>query len=239
MGVVLSTAGAAPSARVRELTRQGIREYQIGDFTRALADISEAYKLSGAAALLFDLGQCHRALEHWKEAEFAYRQYLIEVPRARNREEVTKLVADMRARQEAQAAERRSPRPVHVVSSGPPAEARRPAPAPSIVLVEAPKSPAATAPVVAVTVPKTRPAGSHALAIGLFSGAAVAAGFAITGAVRLAGYEGDLGHAAQTQSFTDYQSMAGRQPNAANWRTASIVLGAVAAVCVLGGVLVW
>ena len=101
LALVVGATGAAPAGqeRAREFARQSIREYEIGAFDRALADAAEAYELSGAPELLFNLGQCHRALAHWKEALFSYRNYLRRRPEAKNRVQVLALIEEMRARQ--------------------------------------------------------------------------------------------------------------------------------------------
>ncbi|MHB8417245.1 MAG: hypothetical protein ACYDCL_04155 [Myxococcales bacterium] len=80
---------------VRRLTFQSIREYNVRDFEGSLRDAKQAYALSGLPALLFNLGQCYRALGQWREAEFSYRGYLREKKDAPNRKEVLALIAQM------------------------------------------------------------------------------------------------------------------------------------------------
>jgi hypothetical protein len=93
---------AAPGDEAHRLALQSIREYNVEDFEAALRDAKQAYALSGLPALLFNLGQCHRALGHWKDAAFAYRGYLRERPDARNRAEVVALIDEMEAKASAQ-----------------------------------------------------------------------------------------------------------------------------------------
>lgn len=102
-------------------------EYNLGYFGRALKDAEAAYRLDPLPALLFNLGQCHRALKHWERAEFFYRSYLRNNPGAKNKELVHELIDKMLAEEKAA-----------------PAPTPEPAPAPSVVLVEAP--PAAVSP---------------------------------------------------------------------------------------------
>jgi hypothetical protein len=90
--------GGGESDEAHRLTVLSIREYNAGDFEAALRDAKRAYELSGLTALLFNLGQCQRALGHWKEAEFAYKAYLREHKDARNRKDVLDLIADMEAK---------------------------------------------------------------------------------------------------------------------------------------------
>ena len=45
--------------------------------------------------LLFNLAQCHRGLEHWKKAKFAYESYLRQVPDAPNHKAVLKILEEV------------------------------------------------------------------------------------------------------------------------------------------------
>jgi tetratricopeptide (TPR) repeat protein len=111
---------ARDMAEARRLTKRSMREYNSGDFDRALADIKSAYDLSGLPGLLFNLGQCHRALGHWKEAEFSYRAYLRESPNPANREQVLTLIDQMEKQQAAAAS---SPPPPLVIQEAAPVAA--------------------------------------------------------------------------------------------------------------------
>ncbi|HUB06117.1 MAG TPA: hypothetical protein VMB50_03910 [Myxococcales bacterium] len=125
--VVLTLSASRPATpaddEARRVTILSIREYNEGDFRSALRDAKHAYELSGRPALLFNLGQCQRALGHWKEAEFDYRSYLRETEGVRNRTEVLALIAQMQAK------ERAAPEPEAVAP--PPASAPAPAAAPA------------------------------------------------------------------------------------------------------------
>ncbi|MHB1844489.1 MAG: tetratricopeptide repeat protein [Deltaproteobacteria bacterium] len=96
MGPLLALALAASPAtsqQARVLTHRSIVEYDAGDFEKALADQTRAYELDPLPALLYNLGQCHRALQHWDRAAFFYRRYLARAPQARNRPQVEQLLA--------------------------------------------------------------------------------------------------------------------------------------------------
>ncbi|MHB8418820.1 MAG: hypothetical protein ACYDCL_12140 [Myxococcales bacterium] len=228
---------AASSAEVKRLARLSIREYEAGDFVPALADAVKAFELSGAPGLLFNVAQCHRALEHWKQAEFAYRNYLHENPDAPNRSLVLQLIAQMQAKQA------QSPAPA--VAPAPPV-----ASAPTTVpVVEAPppevkpawtSSPAPEASVEAAPPARAR---SHALAWTLLGASAAAGGVAIYGAVRVGNFESLLGQISAKGNYSAYQGALGQaqrtQANASNWQVAAITLGALAAVGVVSGVLTW
>ncbi|MHB8420772.1 MAG: tetratricopeptide repeat protein [Myxococcales bacterium] len=149
LAVALTLTAPGPSQNAREarkLTLQSIREYNAGDFEASLRDAKEAYELTGLPALLFNLGQCHRMLGHWKEAAFAYERYLREQPQAKNESEVRSLLAQVRAKEAAAAAP-----PEAAVVIVPAAPTPTPAPAAPVV------APAAPAPVAAVTAPPARP----------------------------------------------------------------------------------
>jgi tetratricopeptide (TPR) repeat protein len=122
-------------AKARELAFRSIREYNLGKFDEALKDASDAYELSGQPALLFNIGQCHRALGNWSKAEFFYRGYLRGNPRARNRDEVTALVEAMREKAAARQTEAGAAAPVVV-------EAPSATPYRTAVIVTAPPTPA-------------------------------------------------------------------------------------------------
>lgn len=223
------------NGEARRLAKLSIREYETGEFAQALADAGEAYRLSGAPELLYNLGQCHRALEHWKQAEFSYRNYLHEKPDAPNRAQVLKLIAGMQAKQAASPA-----------SPGSPPPAAAPAPDAVVVVPVAPNpfapAPAAAVAPVAETAEAAPPARSHALAWTLFAASAVAAGFAITGAVRVEQFQATASQVS-TSSAATYQAnldtALGGLTNAQNWRTAAFTLGAIAVAAGVAGVFTW
>ncbi len=89
--------GATPAEQqeARDLSKRSIVEYNGGEFEKALADIQRAYDLDPRPGLLFNLGQCHRGLEHWKKAKFFYEGYLRELPDAPNRKAVRALLEEV------------------------------------------------------------------------------------------------------------------------------------------------
>jgi hypothetical protein len=151
--LLLALAFAAPAApaadaqsrdQARKLTVQSIREYNLGHYEPALTDIERAYELSGLPALLYNLGQCHRMLGHWKKAEFFYRGYLREKRDAANRAEVVHLIELVQAAEKNEAAPTAAQQPV--VAPAPAA----PTSPPPLVIETAP--PPATPPVPAAAV---------------------------------------------------------------------------------------
>jgi tetratricopeptide (TPR) repeat protein len=81
--------------QARGLTRRSIFEYNTGEYVKALADIERAYELDSRPALLFNVGQCQRALGHHREAAAAFKSYLRDSPNAPNRERAAGLAAEM------------------------------------------------------------------------------------------------------------------------------------------------
>lgn len=82
-------------ARAMALFEQGTRYFNLGDYQTALPMFEQAYKVSGAAAFLFNLGQTHRMLHRPAEAARLYRAFLREEPAAPNRAEVEQRIKDM------------------------------------------------------------------------------------------------------------------------------------------------
>jgi tetratricopeptide (TPR) repeat protein len=80
--------------QARILVRRSILEYDTGDYAEALADIKRAYELDPLPGLLFNVGQCHRALRHYREAILAFQSYLRAVPDAKNKETVNVLLEE-------------------------------------------------------------------------------------------------------------------------------------------------
>jgi tetratricopeptide (TPR) repeat protein len=143
--LVVALALASPSAadEARALAQRSIVEYDAGDFEKALQDAQQAYELNPIAGILFNLGQCHRALHHWDKAEFFYRGFLRKKPDARNRTEVIALIAEMQAKAKEQPAAALSPSPILVEASPTPTptSTSTPTAAPAAAVTEAPGRP--------------------------------------------------------------------------------------------------
>jgi tetratricopeptide (TPR) repeat protein len=119
---VSGTGLAQPvDARARETYARGKAAYQQGEYAEALQHFEDAYRQSRAPALLFNMAQAHRLSgpEHCQQALDLYRRYLVEDPRASNREEAAERVGEMRACVDRASAE---PEPV-AAPALPPAEA--------------------------------------------------------------------------------------------------------------------
>jgi tetratricopeptide (TPR) repeat protein len=139
---LLLAAQPSPRDEARTLVRRSILEYDTGQYETALADIERAYELDPLPELLYNLGQCHRALRHWREAILAFRSYLRAEPNAKNRETVKFVLQELEQRYDAEPT-----KPAEAAASGPPVAATAPLP---------------SAPEAAVAVPQKRhvPAGA-------------------------------------------------------------------------------
>ncbi len=119
----------AESQRAAQLAHRCIVEYNASDFANALADAKAAYELDPRPALLYNLGQCYRALGDLRQALFSYRRYLREEPDASNRAMVKGLIAGLEGMVKQEPASPNSPSPaaapssVVVVAASPPAAA--------------------------------------------------------------------------------------------------------------------
>jgi tetratricopeptide (TPR) repeat protein len=66
----------APRERARELFEQGQAAYDLGEYDRAVALLREAYQLSSAPALLFNIAQAHRRARQCTRALEVYRHFV-------------------------------------------------------------------------------------------------------------------------------------------------------------------
>jgi tetratricopeptide (TPR) repeat protein len=144
--------------RAQELIKQMMTCYNTGDFQGALDKATVAYRIKPLPALLFNIGQFHKALNHWERAEFFFHRYLSERPDAPNRELVEKLLVEVQQKE---------------------AEANAPAPVPAPVVVEATPPPTPTsstsAPAAATSgsVSTEQPSRTHWAGYSLIGGAAL------------------------------------------------------------------
>jgi tetratricopeptide (TPR) repeat protein len=95
----LAIAGAAASPAAADARRQaeaharrGVALYNLGKFEGAIAEFEQAYTLVQSEALLFNLGQAHRQLDHCEEALRYYRRFLATTEDADRAGEVRRLV---------------------------------------------------------------------------------------------------------------------------------------------------
>jgi tetratricopeptide (TPR) repeat protein len=94
---------AKQEAKARFVSGQS--HYNLNEFTLALVDFKEAYRLLPDPVFLYNLGQCERQLGHLEEAIRFYRSFLREQPRAPNRQDVVHKIDEMEVSLKAKQAE--------------------------------------------------------------------------------------------------------------------------------------
>src|SRR5262245_53746378 len=108
VGLLVSLSGAAhaqrrgPSAEqaakdkaAREHYNQGILHYDLGEIDQAIAEFKQAYAISAAPGLLFNIAQAYRYKKDYEQALHFYRTFLRLQPKASNRDEVEERVTEL------------------------------------------------------------------------------------------------------------------------------------------------
>ncbi len=100
LGPLAARADSAGEAKARVLYKSGMKAYDLGDFTGALALYSDAYKLAPLPGFLFNIAQCHRQLSNFEQAAFFYGRFVDNSkPKAMNVDLATQLLEEMKTRQ--------------------------------------------------------------------------------------------------------------------------------------------
>src|SRR4051812_5477676 len=81
--VTFATPASGSLEQARAGSRQAQKAYDVGRFAEALEGFSKAYQLDPRPGILFNIAQCHRQLEDYESAAFAYRRYLAQYPKGR------------------------------------------------------------------------------------------------------------------------------------------------------------
>ena len=226
--VLVALLQAAPERRsAQELAHQSIVDYNLGNFAAALDEAQRAYRIDQRPALLFNLGQCHRALGHWAKAAFFYKGYLRDQAAAKNRAQVEALLHEMEAKEGAAQAPSGSP---------PPPPAAAPAPAAAIhAEAAAPPAPpdAVGAPSVVVEEPAPRARSAWPWVLG--AGTVLALGAATVGWVEVGSFEQQKGQSAEAP-VTKAQFLSAQ--GSAQWGEPLGIVAAIAAAGLLVGTVV-
>jgi tetratricopeptide (TPR) repeat protein len=133
--VAWALSGATPApARAGSKTEAKVEfdkaevNFKLGRFQEALEAYTRAYEIFPAAALLFDIGQCHRNLGHYDRAIFFFEGYLREENNPSRRKLALQLIADSKAEiEKQQAAVAQAPD-----VATPPVQTELPPPAPDV-----------------------------------------------------------------------------------------------------------
>jgi tetratricopeptide (TPR) repeat protein len=81
----------------KEAFREGTRQYELGDFRKALDAFKRAYLSYEEPAFLFNIAQCYRQVGDKQEALRFYKLFLRKVPDAPNRDEVQNVVTNLQS----------------------------------------------------------------------------------------------------------------------------------------------
>jgi tetratricopeptide (TPR) repeat protein len=92
----------------RDLYKQGMTHYELGEFDVAIDEFKRAYALTSAPGLLFNIAQVYRMKKEPEQAVYFYRTYLRLLPNAPNRADVEALLAENQALVDAAAAKKRA-----------------------------------------------------------------------------------------------------------------------------------
>lgn len=83
-----SASVEAKQREAREHYQKGITHYNLGEFAQSIEEFKQAYAISQAHGLLFNIAQAYRLTQDHKQALYFYRTYLRLVPEAPNRADV-------------------------------------------------------------------------------------------------------------------------------------------------------
>lgn len=83
-------------AEAKALYDKGINHYNLGEFDPAIAAFRQAYGISSAPGLLFNIAQAFRLKKDYEQASYFYTTYLRLKPDAPNRADVEARIAEMK-----------------------------------------------------------------------------------------------------------------------------------------------
>lgn len=159
-------AAEGDAAEAKLHFERGTSAYALGDYAQAAVEYESAFKRKPDAALLYNAAQAHRLAGHKERALQLYESYLnVFGAQIENREDVTRLVLNLRRSIEADKSSVNAPPTTmvlpHAESSQPAASSAASAPSPE------------TTPMVVVTAPPPKPLVRRAWFWGVVGGAAV------------------------------------------------------------------
>jgi len=94
----ISTARSkADLAAAKDAYEEALRSFNLGQWDEAVAGFQKSYKLSGDAALLFNIAQAQRQAGNVKEAILAYKAFLREKPDSSQREMIEAKLKELEA----------------------------------------------------------------------------------------------------------------------------------------------
>jgi tetratricopeptide (TPR) repeat protein len=151
--VTAAPPSSEEKTKARDHYQKGLTHYDIKEYSEALAEFKNAYRVVQDPAFLFNIAQCYRRLGQDVEALDYYRNYLRRFPTAPNRGEVERRIQEIERELAAKAPAAGAPPPA--VES----PASRPPPGPVTPLAP-PPAPSAAPPV--LPAPSPSPAATSA-----------------------------------------------------------------------------
>jgi len=131
----------------KEAYTEGKRQYDLGEYDAALAAFKKAYLNYEEPVFLFNIAQCYRAMGDKPAAARTYRAFLRNWPKAPNKEQVERIIAQLDAAIAQDASARAAPPPDTLPPSKPEVAKTTPPPPPA----PAPAKPAAKPEVASAT----------------------------------------------------------------------------------------
>ena len=238
--VALAAPGDDDRAIARKEYVEGTREFELGHFDEAIKHYEEAYRHRDNPVLLYNLAQAHRLAGHNAQGLRLYKQYLMRVPDAANREEVSQKIALLEKLIESERMARSMP-PEGAVRPGDKA-ATEPPP-----VTENPPPPATTPPPPATTTPATTPPPREAEHVGVPGRGLKIAGIVVA-AVGIGALAGGIAMGVLTQKGSDAvaaEAKAGQhfdpaqESKALTDQTVEIALLAAGGAALVGGVVIY
>jgi tetratricopeptide (TPR) repeat protein len=161
LSAVAGVAYADNKEAAKESYNEGKRHYDLGEYEPALEAFKKAYLNYEEPVFLFNIAQCYRALGDRPAAARTYRAFLRNWPKAPNREQVERIIAELDAATAQDASARAAPPQETLPPKAATGTASRPEPAPQkpeAAHAEAPPKPATVTPPTTPTPGDTRPA---------------------------------------------------------------------------------
>ena len=122
--VLASTAALADNtAKAKHLYDEGLRHYEIAEYSQAIEAWKQAYLISKKPLLLFNIGQAYRLSDDCQQAMTFYENYQDAEPKPKNQDELDQAIAACKNAKPKPSEPVPAPVPAPVVTPAPPAPA--------------------------------------------------------------------------------------------------------------------
>ncbi len=126
-------ASADPTAQARTLFESGRRHFDLTEYDAALEDFKAGYRLKDDPVFLYNIGLCHRLLNHKPEALRFFKSYLERSPEAPNRPQVEHNIDALNEEIASETQARAAAQSEKMVSGPPPDAVGSPAQTPELI----------------------------------------------------------------------------------------------------------